>query len=382
MENFILTDEQKDLVAFAKDFAEKVLAPVVAEYDRKGEFPMEVYKQFHEAGFSTMFIPEEYGGVGAGALDLVLINEEFAKVDAGFIVSATTAEFGVTPLRIAGTKEQIAYYMDRVMQGQLGSFCLTEADAGSDAAATRTTAKRDGDDYIINGTKCFITSGGLADMYTVFATVDKEAGAKGITCFLVEKERAGVSVGKDEDKMGLRLSNTTEVIFDDVRIPAKNRIGEEGQGFRIAMQSLDRSRGVNSYACLGIAERAIEEAVKYAGTRRTFGRPIIKNQGLQFLLADMEIQVEAARALLYQCADMIDKTGRYDTELGSITKTFVSDTCMKVTTDAVQVLGGYGYMKDYPVEKLMRDAKIFQIFEGTNQIQRMVIAKCMQDRYK
>lgn len=382
MENFILTAEQKDLVAFAKDFAEKVLAPVVAECDRKGEFPMDVYKQFHEAGFSTMFIPEEYGGVGAGALDLVLINEEFAKVDAGFIVSATTAEFGVTPLRIAGTKEQIAYYMDRVMQGQLGSFCLTEADAGSDAAATRTTAKRDGDDYIINGTKCFITSGGLADMYTVFATVDKSAGAKGITCFLVEKERAGVSVGKDEDKMGLRLSNTTEVIFDDVRIPAKNRIGEEGQGFRIAMQSLDRSRGVNSYACLGIAERAIEEAVKYAKTRCTFGRPIIKNQGLQFLLADMEIQVEAARTLLYQCADMIDKTGRYDTELGSITKTFVSDTCMKVTTDAVQVLGGYGYMKDYPVEKLMRDAKIFQIFEGTNQIQRMVIAKCMQDRYK
>jgi len=382
MENFILTDEQKDLVAFAKDFAQKVLAPVVEECDRKGEFPMDVYKQFHEAGFSTMFIPEKYGGVGAGALDLVLINEEFAKVDAGFIVSATTAEFGVTPLRIAGTEEQIAYYMDRVMQGQLGSFCLTEADAGSDAAATRTTAKRDGDDYIINGTKCFITSGGLADMYTVFATVDKEAGAKGITCFLVEKERPGVSVGKDEDKMGLRLSNTTEVIFDEVRIPAKNRIGEEGQGFKIAMQSLDRSRGVNSYACLGIAERAIEEAVKYAKTRATFGRPIIKNQGLQFLLADMEIQVEAARALLYQCADMIDKTGRYDTELGSITKTFVSDTCMKVTTDAVQVLGGYGYMKDYPVEKLMRDAKIFQIFEGTNQIQRMVIAKCMQDRYK
>ncbi|MBQ7992526.1 MAG: acyl-CoA dehydrogenase family protein [Solobacterium sp.] len=382
MENFILTDEQKDLVAFAKDFAQKVLAPVVEECDRKGEFPMDVYKQFHEAGFSTMFIPEKYGGVGAGALDLVLINEEFAKVDAGFIVSATTAEFGVTPLRIAGTEEQIAYYMDRVMQGQLGSFCLTEADAGSDAAATRTTAKRDGDDYIINGTKCFITSGGLADMYTVFATVDKEAGAKGITCFLVEKERSGVSVGKDEDKMGLRLSNTTEVIFDEVRIPAKNRIGEEGQGFKIAMQSLDRSRGVNSYACLGIAERAIEEAVKYAKTRATFGRPIIKNQGLQFLLADMEIQVEAARALLYQCADMIDKTGRYDTELGSITKTFVSDTCMKVTTDAVQVLGGYGYMKDYPVEKLMRDAKIFQIFEGTNQIQRMVIAKCMQDRYK
>ncbi len=374
MVDYILTDEQKDLVAFAKDFAEKEVKPIVAEYDRKGEFPMEVYKKFYEAGFSTMFVPEKYGGIGASAMDLVLVNEQFAKVDAGFIVSATTAEFGVTPLRIAGTEEQIAYYMDRVMQGQLGSFCLTEPDAGSDAAATKTTATKDGDDYIINGRKCFITSGGIADMYTVFATVDKSLGAKGITCFLVEREREGVSVGKEEDKMGLRLSNTTDVIFDNVRIPAKNRIGQEGEGFKIAMMSLDRSRGVNSYGCLGIAEHALEEAVAYAKTRCTFGRPIIKNQGLQWMLADMEIQVTAARALLYRCAEMIDKTGKYDTELGSITKTFVSDMAMKVTTDAVQILGGYGYSREYPVEKLMRDAKIFQIFEGTNQIQRMVIA--------
>lgn len=374
MVDYILTDEQKDLVAFAKDFAEKEVKPIVAEYDRKGEFPMEVYKKFYEAGFSTMFVPEKYGGIGASAMDLVLVNEQFAKVDAGFIVSATTAEFGVTPLRIAGTEEQIAYYMDRVMQGQLGSFCLTEPDAGSDAAATKTTATKDGDDYIINGRKCFITSGGIADMYTVFATVDKSLGAKGITCFLVEREREGVSVGKEEDKMGLRLSNTTDVIFDNVRIPAKNRIGQEGEGFKIAMMSLDRSRGVNSYGCLGIAEHALEEAVAYAKTRCTFGRPIIKNQGLQWMLADMEIQVTAARSLLYRCAEMIDKTGKYDTELGSITKTFVSDMAMKVTTDAVQILGGYGYSREYPVEKLMRDAKIFQIFEGTNQIQRMVIA--------
>ncbi len=380
MQDFILTDEQKDLVAFAKDFAEKEVKPIVAEYDRKGEFPMEVYKKFYEAGFSTMFVPEKYGGIGAGALDLVLVNEQFAKVDAGFIVSATTAEFGVTPLRIAGTEEQIAYYMDRVMQGQLGSFCLTEPDAGSDAAATRTTATRDGDDYIINGRKCFITSGGIADMYTVFATVDRSLGAKGITCFLVEREREGVSVGKEEDKMGLRLSNTTDVIFDNVRIPAKNRIGAEGEGFKIAMMSLDRSRGVNSYGCLGIAEHAIDEAVAYAKQRCTFGRPIIKNQGLQFMLADMEIQCTAARSLVYRCAELIDKTGKYDTELGSITKTFVSDMAMKVTTDAVQILGGYGYSREYPVEKLMRDAKIFQIFEGTNQIQRMVISGQMAHR--
>lgn len=374
MQDFILTDEQKDLVAFAKDFADKEIRPIMAEYDRRGEFPMEVYKKFFDAGFATMFVPKEYGGEGAGMMDLLLINEEFAKVDAGFIISATTAEFGSTPLRIAGTKEQIAYYMERVMQGQLGAFCLTEPDAGSDASATRTTAVRDGDDYIINGRKCFITSGGIAGMYTVFATVDRSLGAKGITCFLVEREREGVSVGKEEDKMGIRLSNTTDVIFDNVRIPAKNRIGEEGQGFRIAMQSLDRSRGFNAYAPLGIAEHAIQECVNYAKQRVTFGRPIIKNQGLQWMLADMQIQCTAARALLYRCVEQIEKTGQYDTQLGSITKTFVSDMCMKVTTDAVQIFGGYGYSREYPIEKLMRDAKIQQIFEGTNQIQRTVIA--------
>ena len=374
MQDFILTDEQKDLVAFAKDFANKEVRPIMAEYDRRGEFPMEVYKKFFDAGFATMFVPKEYGGDGAGMMDLLLINEEFAKVDAGFIISATTAEFGSTPLRIAGTKEQIAYYMGRVMEGQLGAFCLTEPDAGSDASATRTTAVRDGDDYIINGRKCFITSGGIAGMYTVFATVDRSLGAKGITCFLVEREREGVSVGKEEDKMGIRLSNTTDVIFDNVRVPAKNRIGEEGQGFQIAMQSLDRSRGFNAYAPLGIAEHAIEEAVNYAKQRVTFGRPIIKNQGLQWMLADMQIQCTAARALLYRCVEQIEKTGKYDTQLGSITKTFVSDMCMKVTTDAVQIFGGYGYSREYPVEKLMRDAKIQQIFEGTNQIQRIVIA--------
>ncbi len=377
MQDFILTQDQQDLVAFAKECAEKELKHVVAECDREGEFPMKVYKKFYEAGFSTMFVPERYGGIGASSLDLVLINEQFAKVDAGFIVSATTAEFGATPIRIAGTEEQIAYYMKRVMEGKLGAFCLTEPDAGSDAAATRTTAVREGDEYIINGHKCFITSGGLADMYTVFATVDRSLGAKGITCFLVERERPGVSVGKDEDKMGLRLSNTADVIFDDVHIPVTNRIGAEGEGFKIAMKSLDRSRGVNSYGCLGIAEHAIEAAVAYAKQRVTFGHPIIKNQGLQWMLADMQIQCTAARALLYRCAEMIDKTGQYDTALGSITKTFVSDMCMKVTTDAVQIFGGYGYSREYPIEKLMRDAKIFQIFEGTNQIQRIVIGSQM-----
>ena len=379
MENYrdyLLTDEQMDLQNFAKDFAEKELGPVVKECDEKGEFPMEVYKKFYEAGFSTMFVPTEFGGQGASSMDLVIINEQFAKVDAGFIVSATTAEFGAMPLRLAADPELVKYYMGRVMEGQLGSFCLTEAAAGSDASATRTTATCDGDEWIINGAKCFITSGGIADMYTVFATVDRSLGHKGIACFLVERERPGVSVGKEEDKMGLRSSNTTEVIFDNVRIPAKNMIAPEGKGYKLAMTCLDRSRGVNSYGALAIAERALDEAVAYAKVRKTFGKPIIAHQMVQNLLAEMDIQTTAARHLLYHCAQMCDR-GNFDSKLGSVTKTFVSDTAMKVTTDAVQVMGGYGYSKEYPVEKLMRDAKIWQIFEGTNQIQRMVIAGCL-----
>ena len=323
-----------------------------------------------------MFLPEAYGGQGLGAMDMVLVYEEFAKVDAGFICSASTGEFGIEPILVAGTEEQKKYYLDFILQGGLGAFALTEPNAGSDAAATRTTAVRDGDDYILNGRKCFITSGPVANVYSVFATVDPSLGTKGISCFIVERDRPGVSVGKDEDKMGMRLSCTSDVIFEDVRIPAKNLVGAEGKGFGLAMKCLDRSRGVNSYGALGIAQRALDEAVAYAKQRKTFGRPIIGHQGVQFLMADMEIDVTTARALLWQCAQMVDK-GVFDTKLGSVTKTFLSEMAMRVTTSAVQVLGGYGYSREYPVEKLMRDAKLWSIFEGTNQIQRMVISGCL-----
>lgn len=372
-----MNELQKDLQSFAREFAQKEIAPIAPQIDHDhGEFPMDVFHKFCNAGFNTMFLPEEYGGQGLGAMEEVIIGEEFCKADAGFYVSATTGAFGIEPVLLFGNEEQKHYYADYLLQGKLASFALTEADAGSDASNTRTTAVRDGDDYILNGSKCFITSGGLADIYTVFATVDRSKGVKGITCFIVERSREGVSVGKAEDKMGMILSNTTELIFDNVRIPAKNRVGEEGEGFKIAMASLDRSRGIYSYGALGVAQRAIDVAVDYAKQRKTFGKPIIKHQGIQFMLADMEIQTTAARSLLWHCAQMVDE-GNIDSRMGAITKTFCSDACMKVTTDAVQILGGYGYSREYPVEKLMRDAKLLQIFEGTNQIQRIVISREM-----
>ena len=372
-----MNELQKDLQSFAREFAQKEIVPIAPQIDHDhGEFPMDVFHKFCDAGFNTMFLPEEYGGQGLGAMEEVIIGEEFCKADAGFYVSATTGAFGIEPVLLFGNEEQKHYYADYLLQGKLASFALTEADAGSDASNTRTTAVRDGDDYILNGSKCFITSGGLADIYTVFATVDRSKGVKGITCFIVERSREGVSVGKAEDKMGMVLSNTTELIFDNVRIPAKNRVGEEGEGFKIAMASLDRSRGIYSYGALGVAQRAIDVAVDYAKQRKTFGKPIIKHQGIQFMLADMEIQTTAARSLLWHCAQMVDE-GNIDSRMGAITKTFCSDACMKVTTDAVQILGGYGYSREYPVEKLMRDAKLLQIFEGTNQIQRIVISREM-----
>lgn len=372
-----MNELQKDLQSFAREFAQKEIAPIAPQIDHDhGEFPMDVFHKFCDAGFNTMFLPEEYGGQGLGAMEEVIIGEEFCKADAGFYVSATTGAFGIEPVLLFGNEEQKLYYADYLLQGKLASFALTEADAGSDASNTRTTAVRDGDDYILNGSKCFITSGGLADIYTVFATVDRSKGVKGITCFIVERSREGVSVGKAEDKMGMVLSNTTELIFDNVRVPAKNRVGEEGEGFKIAMASLDRSRGIYSYGALGVAQRAIDVAVDYAKQRKTFGKPIIKHQGIQFMLADMEIQTTAARSLLWHCAQMVDE-GNIDSRMGAITKTFCSDACMKVTTDAVQILGGYGYSREYPVEKLMRDAKLLQIFEGTNQIQRIVISREM-----
>lgn len=369
--NLLLTAEQQEFAALAAEIVKKELAPRVAELDRTGEFPMDVMDALREAGFYGMGIPEQYGGLGLDVTTQMAIYEEIAKVDAGFSFNFALAsgEFGL--LETAGAPEELKrYYAEKILSGSICSFCLTEAQAGSDAANIRTTAVRDGDEYVLNGTKCFITNGALADMYIVFAYTDKSKGTKGISAFLVEKKH-GVKVGKTEDKMGLKLSITSELVFDNVRIPASNLIGEEGRGFIYAMKALEKGRVTTMVHALGIAQAAMDIALDYAKVRQTFGKPIIRHQGLAFLLADMQKRIDAARAMLYYSAAVIDRGLPLGT-LSPDTKIFVSETAMSVTTDAVQVLGGYGYMKEYPVEKLMRDAKVFSIFEGTNQINLMV----------
>lgn len=369
--NLLLTAEQQEFAVLAAQIVKKELAPRVAELDRTGEFPMDVMDALRETGFYGMGIPEQYGGLGLDVTTQMAIYEELAKIDAGFSFNFALAsgEFGL--LEAAGASEDLKrYYAEKILSGSICSFCLTEAQAGSDAANIRTTAVRDGDEYVLNGTKCFITNGALADMYIVFAYTDKSKGTKGISAFLVEKKH-GVQVGKTEDKMGLKLSITSELIFDNVRIPASNLIGEEGKGFIYAMKALEKGRVTTMVHALGIAQAAMDLALDYAKVRQTFGKPIIRHQGLAFLLADMQKRIDAARAMLYYSAAVIDRGLPLGT-LSPDTKIFVSETAMSVTTDAVQVLGGYGYMKEYPAEKLMRDAKVFSIFEGTNQINLMV----------
>lgn len=375
--NILLNEEQRELAALAGKIVKAELAPRVAELDRTGEFPSDVMRSLREAGFYGMGIPEAYGGLGLDLTTQMTIYEEIAKVDAGFSFNFALAggefsilEYGKAP------EEMKRYYAEKILNGSICSFCLTEAQAGSDAANIRTTAVREGDEYVINGTKCFITNGALADMFLVFAYTDKSKGTRGISAFLVEKKH-GVKIGKTEDKMGLKLSVTSEVIFDQVRIPASNLIGEEGKGFSYAMRALERGRITTMVHALGIAQAAMDEALAYAKVRETFGKPIIKHQGLAFLLADMQKRVDGARAMLYYAAAALDR-GLAPGTLSPSTKILVSETAMSVTTDAVQVLGGYGYMKEYPVEKLMRDAKVFSIFEGTNQINLMVSAGILE----
>lgn len=372
--SYLQTEEQKELVEMVRQFVKKeLLWEVVRAYDESGEFPMELFKKAADMGLTTLTIPERFGGQGQSQFTSVLVMEELGKGDAGFATAVGANDLAATPVLLAGTDAQKQKLVDYLLAGGLAAFALTEAGAGSDAAACRTTAVRDGDEYVLNGAKMFITNGGVADIYTVFATVDPSKGAKGITAFLVERDRPGISVGKEENKMGIRLSNTTEVVFEDVRIPVENRIGEEGRGFKIAMDTLDRTRPSGSASAVGICQSAIEQCIKYGKERKTFGKPILANQAIQFMLADMEIQTQAARTLTWHAARMIDE-GIVDPSFGAVTKAFGGDTAMRVATDAVQIFGGYGYSREYPVEILMRNAKIYQIFEGTNQIQRMVIA--------
>jgi len=373
--DYFLTEEQQMIRDLARQVAEERIKPVRAEADEKAEFSWEVVKALREADLFGLYIPEAYGGLGGGVLELCLAVEELSRVCGGLSLSLAATALATFPILLFGSEEQKKQYLPALAAGEhLAAFALTEPDAGSDAGATRTTAVADGDDYVINGTKCFITNGGVADVCTVIAMTDKSKGSRGASAFIVEKGTPGFSVGKDEDKMGIRGSSTTELIFEDCRVPKSNVLAREGMGFIVAMKTLDQSRpGVASQA-LGIAQGALDAAMEYARQRHQFGKPIAGFQGLQWILADMATQVEAARALIYSVARMIDGGGKNISRASAMSKLFASDMAMKVTTDAVQVLGGYGYMKEYPVEKMMRDAKITQIYEGTNQIQRDVIA--------
>jgi len=370
---YLLDQDQKELVAMVRDFAEKEIKPYAAEYDKTGEFPMELYKKGFEMGLHCLDIPEEFGGGGVDYMTVAAISEELAKADAGYATGVTASSLALKPVLIAGNAAQKKLFSDIVIPGNFAAFCLTEPNAGSDAASVRTTAVKDGDEYVINGSKCFITNGGVADVYVVFATVDKSKGLKGLSAFIVEKSRGGISVGKEEDKMGIRLSNTTDVMFDNVRIPASNLLGKEGEGFKIAMKTLDLSRPFVGACAIGIAQRALEESVKYSKERVTFGRPIASFEALQFMMADMDIEIEAARQTVVYAINLVKAGLPYSRE-AAIAKCLAGDTAVKVALDAIQILGGYGYSREYPVEKLLRDAKIFQIFEGTNQIQRIVIS--------
>jgi len=374
-----MTDEQKSLVVMVRDFMEKEVAPKVSEYDESGEFPLELYQKAFELGLHVLSLPEEFGGSGLDYLTTVMLHEEMAKVDAGFVVSLTSTELAFKSLYVAGTKEQQKKYMDIVVPGKFGAFALTEPGAGSDAGAVRTVAARDGDSYILNGSKCFITSAEYADVYIVFASTDRSKGIKGLSAFLVERSLPGISVGKHENKMGIRISNTCDVVFEDVRVPADNLVGNEGEGFSIAMKTLDLSRPFVAAAAVGICQRALDESVKYAKERVQFGMPIASLQAIQFMLADMQILTESARQSVVYTMECIMNHEPYSMA-SAICKTLAGDAAVKVSQDAVQILGGYGFSKEYPVEKLYRDAKIFQIFEGTNQVQRVVIANGLLKR--
>ncbi|MBR2743489.1 MAG: acyl-CoA dehydrogenase family protein [Clostridia bacterium] len=386
-QDLLISEEQKELVALIKDFAEKKVKPVVEQCDRDDTLPMEVYEEAMEMGLHMTVLPEEVGGMGLDHLTNCLIMEELAKVDAGFAVGCSANGLACEPIMIGGTKEQQKYFASVLSQKKFAAFCLTEADAGSDVAGGRTKAVFDAEknEWVINGTKCFITNGGVASIYVVFAITEEGGNPyKSMSAFIVERDLPGVSVGKKEDKMGIRLSSTTEVIFEDVRVPADHLVGGEamrGKGFKLAMMVLDSSRPtVGSMAC-GIAQRAIDECVEYANTRKTFGKPLSANQAIAFKLADMEMTTQVARQYCHYAAQVQDSGIKPYSKLSSIAKCFAGDNAVRVATEAIQIFGGYGYSKEYPIEKLLRDAKIYQIFEGTNEIQRIVIAGSLLKGY-
>lgn len=374
--NLLFTEEQQMLREMVREFAQKEIAPFVPVMEETEQFPHHIVKKMGEIGLMGIPIPEEWGGAGADFISYIIAIHEISKVSAtlGVILSVHTS-VGTNPILYFGTEEQKKKYLPKLTSGEyLGAFALTEPHAGSDASSIRTTAVKKGDKYILNGSKVFITNGGAADIYITFAVTDPEKGTKGISAFIVEKDTPGFIVGKKEKKMGLHGSNTTELIFENAEVPAENLLGNEGEGFKIAMANLDSGRIGIAAQALGIAEAAFEHATAYAKERKQFGQVIGKLQGIAFKLADMATLVEASRMLVYRAASLRAQ-GQPCGKEASMAKKFASDAAMKVTTEAIQVFGGYGYTREYPVERLFRDAKITQIYEGTNQIQHIVIAK-------
>lgn len=369
---YLISEEAKDLLKDIKKFCDNEVREQAKEFDKTGEWPKEMYDKAIELGYQALEVPEEYGGLGLSRVDIAALLEEMAKADAGFATTISASGLGMKPVLIAGNEDQKKLLCDTILEGGFAAFCLTEPGAGSDPGAGKTTAVKDGDYYVLNGRKCFITNGEVADVYCVTALTDKEAGMKGMSMFLVQKGTPGLSTGNHEDKMGIRCSNTSDVVFDDCRIPAANLIGKEGDGFKIAMQTLDQARTWMGCLSVGIAQRAMEEAIAYTKERIQFGKPVIKNQAMHFKIADMEIKIETARQMVAHALTKMDLELPYSME-SAIAKCYASDIAMEVTTDAVQCFGGYGYSREYPVEKLMRDAKIFQIFEGTNEVLRIVV---------
>lgn len=373
--NYFLSEEQQMIVDTAREIAQKKILPVREEYDHKGIFPWDVVRAIAEVDLCGLYIPQEYGGFGGGVFELCLAVEEMSKVCAGIALSVAATALGTFPILLGANEEQKKKYLPDIASGKkLAAFGLTEANAGSDALGMKTTAVKDGDYYVLNGTKQWITNGENAELYTVFAKTNPARGARGISAFVVEKGTPGFTFGKHEDKMGIRASSTTELIFQDCRIHHEQLIGREGSGSIIAVNTLNYSRpGVGAQA-LGIGAGALEDALKYSRERIQFGQPISSFQAIQHMLADMATELEAARALLYATARMIDAGAEKFSLESAMTKLYCSDVAMKVTVNALQIMGGYGYMREYPMEKRMRDAKICQIYEGTNQIQRNEIA--------
>ena len=376
--DYFLNEDQIMIKDLARQIAEEKIVPVREELDEKEEFPWEIMNVLAQSDLFGLFIPEEYGGLGKGSLDLCIAVEELSRACLGVATTYASNALGTFPILLFGSDRQKKQYLPDIALGKrLVAFGLTEANAGSDAAGIRTSARLDGNEYVVNGTKQWITNGGEAEIYTIIAMTDNAKGARGASAFVIEKDTPGFLFGKKEKKMGIRASSTRELIFDNCRIPKENIIGKEGLGFIVAMKTLDNARAGVGAQGVGIAQGAFEEAVNFARKRIQFGHPIISFQAVQHMLADMATEIEAARALVYAVARYMDSGAKEFSKVSAMAKVFATDMAMKVTTNAVQVMGGSGYMREYPVEKMMRDAKILQIYEGTNQIQRNVIGQAL-----